>query len=344
MEQASTLRCAKGLTRIDLVGGKEDGFAASSAQPAHIRPARLPNAYLESVAAAQSGAMQLRDYDESGQDKMLIDHFDVPRDIVSGSLVLRIRTTGGSSNDGFGLGNLNELDFADGFNKVESYSYSLKKDAENPDAVQAGVVIMVPLETLAPNPRAQFKGNFIDYLNRTDRPDAVDFEVADDTSVDVAILVLCQKPQVERGTSFAEYRSKFAGPDVSFLSCFLDKTQAPCNPFEGDQICTAALPVACYKPGGRTPPNLVKVGLGEGYSPGGEVRTTAPIAASSFTTRANADAYCVAQFGAGWRILEYHVGAGGAIATYSAIAPQTRVWVDVSDQRYGNCWDRDKAR
>ncbi len=339
MEQASAVRCARGLTRIEQVGGVEDGFAVINSEPARIRPARLPNAYLESVATAQSGALQLRDYDESGQDKVLIDHFDVPRDIVSGAVVVSIRATGGSSNDGLRLGNLDERDFADGFGKVESFGFAFKDNAANADAVMA-----IPLETLTANPRAQFKGNFIDYLNRKDRPDAVDFEVDDDTMIDVVIMILCQKPQVERGTSFSEYRSKFAGTDVSFLSCFIDKTQAPCNPFEGDQICTAALPMACYKPGGRAPPNLVKAGLGEGYSPGGEVRATAPVAASSFATRGDADKYCASQFGAGWQILEYHVGAGGAIATYSDIAPKTRLWVDVSDQRYANCWDRDKAR
>jgi hypothetical protein len=344
VEQAGAVRCARGLTRIELVGGVEDDFAAASAEPARIRPARLPNQYLEAIAAAQSGAMQLRDYDEGGQDRILIDHFNVPRDIVSGAIVVGLRTTGGSINDSFRLGNLNERDFIDGFGRTESFAYNFKKEAENPEAMQTGVVTTAQFETLTPSARAQFKGNFIDFLNRVDRPDMIDFEVDDDTAIDVAILVLCQKPQVERGTSFAEYRSKFAGSDVSFLSCFLDKTQAPCNPFEGDQICTAALPIACYKPGGRPPADLTKAGLGEGYSPGGEVRTTVPVAASNFATRADADKYCSGQFGTGWQILEYHVGAGGAIASYSDIAPKSRLWVDVSDQRYANCWDRDKAR
>jgi hypothetical protein len=343
-DQASSVRCARGLNRIVLVGGIEDGFALSGAEPARIRPARLPNAYLETVATTHSGAMQLRDYDEGGQDSILIDHFDVPRDVVSGAVVVRLKTTGGSANDGFRLGNLNEHEFADGFATTESFAHGFNKEVENAEAAQTGVVITVPLETLTSNSRARFKGNFIDFINRPDRPDTIDFEVQDDTVIDVAILVLCQKPQVEHGTSFVEYRSKFAGTDVSVLTCFLDKTQAPCNPFEGDQICTSQLPMACYKPGKRVPPGLDKAGLGEGYSPGGEVRATPPVAASKFATRADADKYCSVQFGAGWQILEYHVGVGGAIVSYSDIAPKTRLWVDVSDQRYANCWDRDKER
>ncbi len=342
--QASTVRCDRGLTRIERVGGVEDGFAPTGDEPARIRPARLPNAYLDSIASSQSGAVQLRDYDEVGQDRVLIDHFDVPRDIVSGAVIVRLRTTGGSSNDGLRLGNLDERDFAAGFAKAETFGYSFRKEAANPDAATTGDIVSVPLEALTPNPRADYKGSFIDFLNRADRPDAVDFEVDDDTAVDVAIMVVCQRPQVARGTTFTEFRSKIATPDVSFLSCFLDKTQAPCNPFEGDRLCTAPLPMACYQPGKRTPPALEKTGLGPGYSPGGEVRATPPVAASSFATRADADKYCTGRFGAGWRILEYHDGAGGAIVTYSDIAPQTRLWVDVSDQRYANCWDRAKER
>ncbi len=343
-ENASAIRCDRGLTRIERAGGLEDGFAVTGGEPARIRPARLPNAYLDAIAAAPSGAVQLRDYDEVGQDRVLIDYFEVPRDIVSGAVVVRLRTTGGSANDGMRLGNMDERAFAAGFGKAESFTHRFDKVAANPDATTTGEIVSVPLEALIPNPRAGFKGSFIDFLNRADRPNAVDFEVDDDTAVDVAILVVCQRPQVARGTTFTEFRSKIAAPDVSFLSCFVDKTQAPCNPFEGDRLCTAPLPMACYKPGKRTPGGLEKAGLGQGYSPGGEIRATPPIAASSFATRGDADRYCTGRFGAGWRILEYHDGAGGAIATYSNIAPKARLWVDVSDQRYANCWDREKAR
>jgi hypothetical protein len=342
--QADAVRCARGLTRIVRVGGREDGFDLRDAEPARIRPARLPNAYLESIASSQSGAVQLRDYDEVGQDSVLIDHFEVPRDIVSGAIIVRLRTTGGSVNDVLRVGNMDEREFTTGFGKTNAYYYGLKKEAANPDAAATSEIVSVPLESLTPNSRADFKGNFIDFLNRADRPDAVDFEVDDDTAVDVAILVVCQRPQVARGTTFTEFRSKIAAPDVSFLSCFLDKTQAPCNPFEGDRLCTAPLPMACYKTGKRTPGGPEKAGLGQGYSPGGEIRSTPPVAASSFATRGDADRFCTGQFGAGWRILEYHDGAGGAIVTYSDIAPKSRLWVDVSDQRYANCWDRAKER
>ena len=160
MEQASAVRCDRGLTRIELVGGVEDGFVSNNSEPSRIRPARLPNEYLEAVAGAQSGAMQLRDYDEIGQDRMLIDHFDAPRDIVSGAVIVRLRTTGGSANDSVKLGNLNEREFADGFGNTEAFVHNFKDDAENPEAAQSGAVVVVPLETLVGNVTAKFKGNF----------------------------------------------------------------------------------------------------------------------------------------------------------------------------------------
>ncbi len=344
VEQASEVRCARGLTRIELIGGLEDGFAASGSEPSRVRPARLPNPYLDTLIKAQSGVIRLRDYDETGQDRILIDHFSVPRDIVSGAVVIRLRTTGGSSNDAVRLGNLDERAFINGFAKAESYLINLKSVAGRTSAASAGEVITVPFDKLTTNARAEFKGSFIDYLNRADRPDAVDLEVEDDTAIDVFMLVLCQQPQTKRGTSFSEFRTKLVAADVSLLTCALDKTQEPCNPFVGDKLCTAELPVACYKPGARVPANLNQAGLGAGYATGGEVRATPAIAASGFQTRTDADRYCSAQFGAGWRILEYHDGSSGAIVTYSAIAPMTRLWVDVRDQRYANCWDRDKAR
>ncbi len=345
--QAESVQCGRGLNRIVRVGGHEDGFDVRDAEPARIRPARLPNAYLETISQAQSGPVLLRDYDEGGSDKVLIDHFDVPRGIVSGALVIRTRATAGSNNDSGRLGNLDENAFPDGFNRTEGYGFAIARTPPAPDVISLddnSSIATIPFGALTENPRARLKGSFLDFLSRPDRPDAIDFEVSDDTAVDVAILILCQQPQIAMGTSFAEFRSKIAATDVSFLSCFQDKTQAPCNPFQGDRLCSAKLPLACYKDGDHVPTGLAKAGLTDGYGAGGEVRTTMPVAATSLATVGAANRLCMGTFGQGWRVLEYHDGAGGAIATYSAIAPKTRVWIDVRDQRYGNCWDRDKDR
>ena len=291
LEAADDVRCPRGLNRIMRTGGREDDFDTRDAEPSRIRPARLPNPYLETIATAQSGTFRLRTYDEAAQDKVLIDHFDLPRGIVSGALVLRYRPSGGTYNDKVRIGNLDENAFADGYNQTEGYFYRFKPA---PDVAASGpppaVVISVPFEQLHRSERMAFKGSFINFLNRADRPDAVDFELDDDTALDVAILVLCQQPEVAKGTTFAEFHAKLAGPDISFMACDLDRTQAPCNPFQGDQICTAALPLACYQPGSRVPTGLDKVGLVDGFGAGGTIRMSVPVAASQFRTIAAANA------------------------------------------------------
>jgi hypothetical protein len=92
------------------------------------------------------------------------------------------------------------------------------------------------------------------------------------------------------------------------------------------------------------PTGLEKAGLGDAYGAGGEIRMTRPVAGKSLATLADANQYCSSQFGAGWRVLDYHDGAGGAVATYSAIAPKIRGLVNVRDQPYANCWDRGAAK
>jgi hypothetical protein len=336
-------KCPRGQNRIEIVKGKEDAFDMSKPEPSDIRPERLPNAYLEALATAQSGVIQLRDYDERGSDKVLIDHFAVPRGIVSGALILSVRYGPGADNDAIILGNMNEGDFADSYNRLDSFHVD---EGATPDAATNGEtkIITAKLDNFIRNKRSKFTGNLVDYLNSSNRPDAIDFEVNEDTAVDVAILVLCQQPVAERGTSLSEFRTKFISPDVSVLACFMDKTQAPCNPFQGDQLCTASLPMACYKEGQRNPDGLKKAGFPGEMGAGGEVRQSRKVPGNQFATLNDANQFCAAEHGAGWRVLDFHDGASGNIATYSDIAPKTRLWINVRGQRYANCWDRDKPQ
>jgi hypothetical protein len=335
--QADLFKCKRGMNRLVLMGGIEDGFSLAGSEPARIRPARLPNAYLAAISEAKSGVILLRDYDETGADKVLIDHFAIPRGITTGALIMRLKPEGRSDNDVVKLGNLDENAPENGFNRVHAFYY-------NSEMGPLDGVLMVPFEKLKISPAAALSGSFTDYLNRPDRPDEIDLEIDDDTIVDTVILVLCQEPQVKRGTTFAEFRTKIVAPNVSFLSCFNDRTQAPCNPFQGDQLCTAALPLACYHAGNNLPAGLEKAGLGKDLGNGGEVRMSRPVAGQSLPKLADATALCRGEFGDGWRVLDYHDGVSGMIVTNGSVPPRTRSWVNVRDQPYANCWDRTAAK
>ena len=80
------------------------------------------------------------------------------------------------------------------------------------------------------------------------------------------------------------------------------------NPFTGDTKCTAKRPVLCVNVDGSSRPPYA-VAPGQEFYQGwleGHHATTAPVAGSALTSAANGDSRCVANFGAGWRMAEFH--------------------------------------
>jgi hypothetical protein len=345
-----TFKCARGLNRIVLIGGREDSFDQSDEEPARINPKRLPNPYLETIRDAQNGMMTLRDYDESGQDKLFIDYFDVPGGIVSAQLVLVQKPFGSQTYDGLRLGDMTNpqrIDNGDPFIGVPAFNFGFGNN--QPEPIQndkaSGLLVLdlaVPafISGSLNNGITAPYGTVLDYLNQSSRPDVLDIQIQDDTAVDFVALLLCQIPPVAKGTTFVEFSSKPAGPGISMLSCQNDKSQQPCNPFQGDQLCTSSLPLACYKPDPTAAPINPKVSSLQS----GEIRASRPVVGTELADLNSVDAICSQEFGPGWRVLAYHDGLGGSLTTLSKIAPKTRLWIDVRDQRYGNCWDRDKPR
>jgi hypothetical protein len=345
-----TFKCGRGLNRLVLMGGHEDGFDQANSEPARINPARLPNPYLETIRDAQNGMMTLRDYDEGGQDKLFIDYFDVPRGIISAQLVMVQKPSGSQTYDSVRLGDLGNpkmVPEGDPYVGIPAFNFRLGKSLPTP-LIDDKVTGLLVIDFATPafvggeniNSGKAPHGTMLDYLNEAARPDILDLQILDDTAIDFAALVICQTPPIAKGTSFVEFSTKPVGPNVSVLSCSRDLSQQPCNPFQGDQACTSALPLACYKPSPASPPTIAKVT----NLRSGEVRATPPVVGANFPDLASADAVCVRSFGPGWRVLAYHDGDGSGIATLSTIAPKTRLWIDVRDQQYANCWDREKPR
>jgi hypothetical protein len=117
-----------------------------------------------------------------------------------------------------------------------------------------------------------------------------------------------------------------------------------CNAYQGDTVCTLPRPLLCiYKPAPAFP---VPAGVNNAdqYNKwaGGVVATTQPVAGSSFAHLADADKYCVTQFGPGWRVAEFHDGWGWHFQAYGGTVsaptiPSTRFWVQINNQP-ANCW------
>ena len=347
-QAVETFTCPKGLTRVAEVRGVEDGFAPSGGEPAQVDPRLLHNGHFADLASGSSTALRLRAYDEDGSDKLLVDHFSVPAGIVSGKLVMRIAQAGaGANNDGLRIGDLDYLSYR--FNDQETRSYGLDAlwTVPHPEPQDDGSrLVTLDFSQIwnRPNDPAK-KASFADYLNRTGRIADIDLELGDDTKVDALALLACQLPAETKGTTFAETRDKPLGQDVSWLSCSLDPTQHGCDPFAGDRLCSVPGPIACYRDGTSKPvPDKQVNWLDSTGFVGGEIRASVPVRGDQFAHLGDANAFCQQQFGPEWRVLSYHEGGGGQVISRSKIDPLTRLLVNIRDQQYGNCWDRDLKR
>ncbi|WP_310532722.1 hypothetical protein [Novosphingobium sp.] len=341
-------RCPSGLTRIVLRGGVEDGFAPAGDEPFRIDPQLLRNGYYADLAEGTNSAVRPRGYDQGGSDRILTDYFTVPTGIVSGALVIRMMPSGaGSANDGLRIGNLDilgQIGSAEG-----QHTYAAERfwsTVGNVVPEDGSTLVRIDFAALPDETRrAGKRESFLDYLGRSDRRPDIDLTVGDDTKVDSLALLACQLPGQQKGTTLSEHRIKTLGEGVSWLSCGADQSQRTCDPFAGDRLCSAPGPLACYRDGGKVAPQAMwENGMRPTSFVGGEVRLTPPVRGDRFAHLGDANAFCQQQFGREWRVLSYHEGGGGDVVSYSRIAPLTRALVNIRDQQYGNCWDRDVKR
>lgn len=110
-----------------------------------------------------------------------------------------------------------------------------------------------------------------------------------------------------------------------------------CNAYSGDTSCAAALPILCVLVDGAPNPGLPSDfynGWARGF-----IYLSPSVAGTALGSVANANAICAANFGAGYRMAEFHDGAGGwGWQAYGNVGTASRFWVYINDQP-GNCWN-----
>jgi len=115
-----------------------------------------------------------------------------------------------------------------------------------------------------------------------------------------------------------------------------------CDPYNGDEFCSAELPVLCFYPDSNlTIPDSVTAPNQYSRWANGVVGTTPPVSPiqENFDVLADVNAYCAAQFGPEWRIAEFHEGWGWNFKSYGNVGEVVaRFWVNINDQSNGNCW------
>jgi hypothetical protein len=124
-----------------------------------------------------------------------------------------------------------------------------------------------------------------------------------------------------------------------------------CDPYVGDTACNLARPILCLKPDGSGSNGHVW-SFYNGWA-AGNLGITHPIVGSTMTSLAVANAQCVAEFGAGWRMASHHDGnlgggwqwrAYGNLNTLYAVQQpghtlNHRFWVYINEGNVPSPWD-----
>ncbi len=345
VEMLRSFPCRKAETKHIRIRGAEDGFSPAGDEPGYIRPGRL-------TANTRSFYRDNR-YDQYQADRPFTDSIEVPARISSGLFVISLRKVANNDNDTFGIGDLSppaegtrspslgalvtRLDKAPGWRRTGTlYAADL-----------GAAVLSLPSNaaTTAASPErgAGAPATLLSYIRSGRSTSWLDVAVEDDTSVDFMGVAVCEEPERTRGLTLAPGEiGPHPSPDAVFLACRRVRDGSHvCDPYAGDTPCSTRLPLACFKPGDIPAPRALKQSAAYRSWSGGTLALSEPVRGDSFAVVAEADRYCAARFGAGWRAAEFHDGVREGIAARgdpSAVA--RRAWIDIADQPYATCWRR----
>ena len=149
-----------------------------------------------------------------------------------------------------------------------------------------------------------------------------------------------QGPDGAKGLTFDSSRANGRAVNVVLFRCGRNADGAArCNIETGDTACDRQLPLLCFKDLNSPAPAELEA-FGVNWS-GGIVAISAPVVGNQFDTVDDAHRYCLAKFGEGWRVADYHDGGAGPIAAYgNAGSDPVRVWIDIKTKPGATCWSR----
>ncbi|MFY2560159.1 flagellar hook-length control protein [Corallococcus terminator] len=153
------------------------------------------------------------------------------------------------------------------------------------------------------------------------------------TRVWMMMIALMVAPTAWASGGFAMTWQKLShSSGVDHIGCWY------CDAYVGDTSCSVALPVLCIQQDASPVPPGVVTDFYNGWAQG-NVATTLPVKGSSLTSLAAANQLCANSFGAGWRMAEFHDGAGGwNWYAYGNVRTDTRFWLHINDTA-ANCWN-----
>lgn len=133
-------------------------------------------------------------------------------------------------------------------------------------------------------------------------------------------------------------------PELVLVGCEGDPrtntSNGMCDVFNGDMTCNVALPLLCIKKDGQPLPKVpdkLRDEIQLQWS-GGTVKLGPAVLGVQLESQAAGNQFCEQEYGAGWRMAEFHDGQGWRLWAKGPLENFTRYWVAVRDKK-ANCWD-----
>lgn len=351
-QQLQDFHCRFGEEKHLRIRGEDDDFAFGT--PELTRDIDKISAY----PGLPANSPYQREYDESGPDRVFTDTITLPKNIVSGKLVLRIDDREDYGNDTIALGDFSVIEFDESPGPVYAYNAKLRdlKGHQGWSYHGRGLYSVrlkdIKFKKNHPKPvtKARKWTHLVPYLADQPEPPRFDILIADDTAVDFIGMALCTGPTEPQGLTFVQAKGIQKLTDtVQAVGCHSNIIDYVCNPYYGDTPCSASKALACYHDRQRPAPKLEELSalnIASGldimdFWGGGDLEYTEPVRGDSFETLNDANALCERRFGEGWRVLDFHDGGEKNVVTYaSKTNPKGRFWIDIRDQPAGTCWAR----
>ncbi len=126
---------------------------------------------------------------------------------------------------------------------------------------------------------------------------------------------------------------------IFIASCGMTPNGKPhCNPNLGDTSCHLRRPVLCILDIDAPVPDIL---TSPQYWTGGILALSSTVSGNRFKRLSDANAYCAATFGEGWRVASFHDGGGWSLKGYGGSQNnKRRFWVDIKNKPGGTCWSR----
>lgn len=166
----------------------------------------------------------------------------------------------------------------------------------------------------------------------------------------ITVFLLCNSSRLSHAQSTENFSKRkgltFSSPHnqdsqavgVFFAICGDADDEHECNPFSGDMLCSIVQPILCFLDiDAPVPATLSRT---QNWT-SGVLALSSPVPGNRFARISDANAYCAATFGDGWRVASFHDGGGWILKGYGLTpSDKTRFWVDIKDQPNGTCWSR----